>query len=114
MLDACTVVRRGAPSTNASTGAVTVSSTTVYTGKCKVQTFQAYESRPEVAGRQATVQRYQVHFPVGAFVPAAGDVVTITASAGDSALVGRVYRLAAPFVKSQASAMRCFVDEVIA
>ena len=114
MLDACTVVRRGAPSTNASTGAVTVSSMTVYSGKCKVQASGTSARVVEAAGRTATVEPLEVHVPVGAFAPRPGDVVTVTASEYDPALVGRVYRVTAANLKSAASAYRLPVEEVTA
>lgn len=113
MTDTCTVTRPGAATTTG--GTVTVTSPTVYTGKCKVQTYLPYEQKPEVGERTATVQRYSVHFAIGAFAPAVGDVVTITASIYNAAaLVGKVYRIAAPYAKTYATAQRCYVDEVVA
>ena len=114
MLDACTVVRRGAPSTNTSTGAVTVSSTSLYSGKCKVQAAGLASQTVEAAGRTATLERPTVHVPVGSFAPRPGDVITITASATDANLVGRVYRVTAASLKSLATAYRIPVEEVTA
>ncbi len=114
MLDTCTAVRPGAPSTHATTGAVTTSSTALYSGVCKVQAGGLSSSAPEVAGRTATVERLEVHVPVGAWSPRPGDVVTITAAASDSNLVGRVYRVTAAGVKSLATAYRLPVEEVTA
>lgn len=84
---------------------------TPHKGRCKVQTYDAYETNAESAGATVTTQRSNVHFPVGAFRMRVGDLVTITASV-DPFLVGRSYRLAqeAP-VKTHATAYRCFIDE---
>lgn len=83
-------------------------------GPCKVQTYEGYERTPEAGGHQFTVQRYRVDFPATAFLPKPGDVVTIVTAATDPALVGKWYRVAAPFNKSLATANRCFVDEIVA
>ena len=114
MLDTCTATRPGAPSTDGTTGAVTTSSTSLYSGRCKVQASGNSAQAVEAAGRTATVERLEVHVPVGAFTPRPGDVVTITAAANDSALVGRVYRVTAANIKSLASAYRLPVEEVTA
>lgn len=113
MLDTCTATRPAAPSTNTTTGAVTTSSTSLYSGKCKVQAGGLSAATPEVSGRVATVERPQVHVPVGAWTPMVGDVITITA-ARDSYLVGRLYRVAAIGLKSHATALRLGVEEVTA
>lgn len=113
MLDTCTAVRPAAPSTNATTGSVTTSSTSLYSGKCKVQAGGLSSSTPEVSGRVATVERPSVHVPVGAWTPMVGDVITITA-AQDAVMVGRLYRVAAIGLKSHATALRLGVEEVTA
>ena len=114
MLDTCTAVRRGSASTNSTTGAVTVSSTTLYSGKCRVQNAGLAAQTVEAAGRTATVERPTIHVPVGAFAARPGDVITITASETDATLVGRVYRVVGAQVKSLATAYRLPVEEVTA
>ena len=114
MLDTCTVARRGTASTNSSTGAVTVSSTTLYSGKCRVQSAGLAAQTVEAAGRTATIERPTVHVPVGAFAARPGDVITITASATDATLVGRSYRVTATQLKTMATAYRLPVEEVTA
>lgn len=114
MLDTCTATRRGAPSTNPTTGAVTTTSTALYSGKCKVQASGNAARAAEAAGRTATLERLEVHVPVGSFTPRPGDVVTVTDSGYDPALVGRVYRVTAANLKSAASAYRIPVEEVTA
>lgn len=113
MIDTCTVVRPSTTPVTDDTGHVTHPTTALYTGRCKVQTYEGYEQTPESAGATITVQRYRVDFPVGAFVPLPNDVVTITVSPLDASKVGRRYRVTAPFAKSLATAQRCFVDEIV-
>lgn len=85
----------------------------VYSGKAKLQTYEAQESRPDVAGNTVTSSRLMVHFPVGAFTAHPGDEVHIIEDAADPALAGKVLRLgpAAPY-KSHATAYRVGADEV--
>ena len=84
----------------------------VYQGQAKIQTYEGFETNSETAGASVTVQRSQVHFPVGAADVHIGDVVTIIAGSSDPLLVGRSYRVAqhAP-VKTHATAYRVFIDE---
>jgi hypothetical protein len=114
MVDACTVKTVTGKSANASTGVVTPTySAALYTGKCKVATFEPHERSPEVGGAVVTVQRYAVHVPVGAFVPDVGQVVTITTCALDANLVGKRFRVVALLHKSLATAYRLGVEEVV-
>lgn len=76
---------------------------TVYEGKCKLQTFEPYEQTPEAVAHSATVQRYSLHIPVSASV-----VV------GDLATVGtRRFRVAGLHHKTFQTAQRLLVDEVL-
>lgn len=84
----------------------------VYDGPMSVETYEAQESNPEVAGATLTVQRYIVKVPVGSFAPQIGDVVTITAAALDPNLAGREYRVVALLHKTAATAYRLGVEEV--
>lgn len=93
MVDTCTIERPGAPVTNPDTGVVTPSMTTVYTGKCKVQSKDSATSSPEAGGATFTVVSRQVHIPANAADVKDGDVVTITASLLNSFTVGKVYRV---------------------
>lgn len=83
----------------------------LYLGRCKSQTFEGYEQTSESAGATVTVQRSSVHFPVGAFRTAPGDVVTVVSST-DPLLVGKSMRIVQDYpVKEHATAYRVFVDE---
>jgi len=83
----------------------------LYTGRCKVQTYEAHESTPQSGQHVYSVQRYYVHIPVG--VPSPVDSqVTITECQLDETVVGRTYRVAGGLHKSMATANRLIVDEV--
>lgn len=110
MLDSCIVRRPGTTTTDPDTGEPTTPMTEVYSGKAKVQTYEAQESNPEAGGAVLTFQRYQVHVPVGSFEPAVGDVVEITAAVLDAHLVGNEFRVAALLHKSMATAYRLGVE----
>lgn len=83
----------------------------VYSGRCKVQTYEAHEATPASGQHVWSVQRYYVHIPAGVDVPV-DHQVTITASVLDAELVGRTYRVAGGLHKSMATANRLIVDEV--
>lgn len=111
MVDACRVTREDPDGeVDDQTGARP--RVTVYEGRAKSQTYEAYEQTPEAGGHRYTVQRYAVHFPVGAFVPEVGDVVEWTACPYDASRVGVRERITAPFSKSLATAQRVFVDRM--
>lgn len=112
MVDSCTVRRVSGTSTNTTTGAVTPTYSTVYTGKCKVQQGGAQAGTPEAGDHAFTVQGLQLHLPVGAGPVAVGDVVTVTASAHDAQLVNRQFRVTAEHHKTWATAQRIPIEEV--
>lgn len=116
MVDACQVVRvTGQPgaTVDEETGLRTPAPTaTVYTGKCKVQTYEAHESTPDSGDHVFTVQRYYVHLPADTDVRV-DDQIAITASVLDAGLVGRSYRVVALLHKSFATANRVAVDEIV-
>jgi hypothetical protein len=123
MLDRCTVGIPGAVETDPDTGQTTPSLTAVYPdpawpddhpwkhGPCKVQTYEAQESNPDVGGSTRTVQRYAVHLPVGSFAPQVGAVIQLHTAAIDPNLAGRVYRVVALLHKTMATAYRLGVEE---
>jgi len=114
MTDACTVRAVTGQATDQTTGAVTPAySAPLYTGRCKVQSNEMQERTPEAAGADVTVLRYSVHVPVAAFAPAIGQVVAITSAASDPNLAGRAFRVVALLHKSQATAYRLGVEEVV-
>lgn len=109
MTSTVTITRLGEPVWDEDAGEYTDTLTTVYTGKCKVQTFQAFEAVPEAGGAQRVIQRYYLHVPVSAGVFLPGDRAEIIASA-NPILVGNVYVVAAPHEKDWQTAQRLLVD----
>lgn len=93
MIDTCTISRPGATVTDPETGAVTNTKTTVYTGKCKVQSKAAAIQSAEAGGAQFTVVSREVHIPANAAQVRDGDEVEITASKLNTFTVGKVYRV---------------------
>lgn len=83
-------------------------------GPAKRQTYEAYEQTPQAGAHVFTVQRYSIHFPVGSFVPAPGDIATWTTSALDPDLPGTVDRITGLFNKTMATSMRVYAEEVVA
>lgn len=81
-------------------------------GRCKIQTWEPHEGKPESGEHVFTVQRYYVHLPIGAGRIQVDDRVEITASEAAAQLVGRTYRVAGTHAKSLATAQRVLVDEV--
>lgn len=112
MLDTCTIGILGDPVTDPVTDVVTTPLDPLFTGRAKVQTWEAQESNPEAGGATMTVQRYAVHIPVGSYAPEVGHVVEITAAALDPHLAGRRYRIVALLHKTMATAYRLGVEEV--
>ena len=88
--------------------------TTLYTGRGKVQSQAVQQLNPEAGGHVYTVQRYEVHLPVGSFSPAVGDLLSVTTAADNPELTGRVFRVTALMHKSQPTAYRLAVEEVVA
>lgn len=112
MTSAVTVTRldpNAEPAWDEDTGTYTDAPTTVYTGRAKVQTFQAFEAEPEAGGAQRVIQRYYLHVPVSAGIFLPGDRAEVTASA-NPLLIGNVYVVAAAHEKDWQTAQRLLVD----
>lgn len=115
MLDACIITRvTGEPGAlNPETGLRDPAPTaTVYTGKCKVQTYEPHESAKESGDHVFTEQRYHLHLPIGVGPVAVNDEAEILTAAADQMLVGKKYRIAGLHSKSLATAQRLLVDEI--
>ena len=116
MVDACTVVRvTGQPGAvvDDETGQRAPAPTaTVYSGKCRIQSFEAYEYTPDSGEHVYTVQRYSIHLPITADV-AVDDQLSVTAAQLDPNLVGRSYRVVALLHKTFATANRAAVAEIL-
>lgn len=83
----------------------------VYSGNCKVQTYEAHESTPDSGDHVFSVQRLALHLPATVEVRV-DQIATVTASVLDPHLVGRKFRVSAFLRKSFATANRVQVDEI--
>ena len=110
MQDQCTISRVTGQEMD-EIGRVVPVTETVYSGRCKLQSYEGYEESREVISHSAVVQRMSIHLPVGSYRCSIGDVLTINESLMDPLLEGRQFRVTqeAPF-KTFATAYRIFVD----
>lgn len=90
MVDACTIRRVTSQSTGAG-GVVTPTYSTLYTGKCRVQQDKAQAQQQDPGEAAVLMLRLEIQLPMSVTGLQAEDVVTITASAHDPDLVGRVF-----------------------
>lgn len=113
MVDACRITRLvDAWTTDPATGRdVPAPPAVIYEGKCKVTSYQPYETTPEVGGMTEVLQRYYVHVPVTAGPFEIGDLITITAGANDPTTLDRTFRVAGLHEKTWQTAQRLLVDE---
>jgi hypothetical protein len=112
MVDACTITRVTGRSTDTTTGAVTPTTSTLYTGKCRVQQQQAQATTEDVGEDQVLLLRLEVQLPMSVTGLQVGDRITVTASAHDADLVGRVFRVHDLAHKTHATARRVQCLEV--
>ena len=107
MTSTVTITRLGEPVWDEDAGDYTDTLTTVYAGKCKVQTYEAFESKRDVGAATVVIQRYTIHVPVDAGPFEVGDVVTVAQRIHPE----RRFRVAGTHEKSLQTAQRLLVDE---
>lgn len=112
MADTCTITRVTGRSTDTTTADVTTTTTTIYTGVCRVQQGQAQAGREDVGEDHLLLLRLEVQLPVAVTGLAVGDRITITAAAHDADLEGRVFRVHDLAHKTDPSARRVQCLEV--
>lgn len=113
MVDACTITRTASVSTNSETGAVTRTTTTVYTGKCKVS-INSKTARPDNVGEdQLFLFRVQLQLPVSAVGVQIDDQALITSSVNDVELAGRTFAIRETAHGSFITSRRLMAEEVI-
>lgn len=114
MVDACTITRTTGETTNEDTGAATPTTSTVYTGKCRVQQSQlGADSVPaDPAEVEVRLVAFEVQVPMSVTGVRIHDVVTVTASALDPDLVGRRFSILGLAHKTHMTARRMQVQEV--
>jgi hypothetical protein len=117
MVDSCTIQRVTGTSTNDTTGVVTPTYSTIYTGKCKLQAVGSKgqaPARPHVVDQaQVFLFQLELHVPMSVTGVQADDVVTVTASLLDADLTTRVWRIRALSHKSFQTARRFTLEEVL-
>ena len=113
MVDTCRITSAGDVVTDPDTGAVTRERTTVYEGKCKVQSKDSATSTPEAGGATFTVVSRQVHIPANAAEIRDGYEVEVTGSLLNSFTVGKVYRVEGFTPDTFDTAFRLPVKEIL-
>lgn len=113
MVDAC-VIRRITYVSDPVTGVQSAMGPEIYSGRCKIQsTAAAASSRRDEAGQASRlVLPMELHLPVSATGLAADDQVTVTASAHDADLVGRLFRIRDLMHKTMPTARRVGIEEI--
>lgn len=115
MVDACTITRVTGSTTSPVTGVVTEVTTTVYAGVCRVQDKGALgaASSSDTVGQAFLRQLgWQLQLPMSVTGLAVGDRVTVTSSAHDPDLVGRVFAVRDLFHGTHKTARRVAVEEL--
>lgn len=100
---------------NESTGKHDETSVTVYLGPARLGSFEAYEQTPEAGGAQKAVMRATLHCPVDAAstLIAVDDTAVCLSSLTDAELVGTEVRIAGAQHKTDSTARRFPVAEVL-
>jgi len=111
MIDACTI-RRVTGTTTDPDGNVMTTFADIYAGKCRIQTNDPYEQRPEAGEHSFTVLRDILQVPMSVTGVNPDDVVQVTASQLDPDLVGRTWSVAGPSRKTHQTMRRYFITEV--
>lgn len=116
MLDTCTIRRKTGSSTDNTTGVVTPTWSTVYTGRCKIQrsSVGGAGARRDVAEASLVITQVALHLPVvGSEGLLEADEATIDTAELDTDLVGKVFRVDGPASGSMKTARRLPVAEVL-
>jgi hypothetical protein len=114
MVDTVTITRADGPSTfDDALGTVTEATVEVYDGKARITQDRAVNENDAGAGRTVETIRRELQIPIAAPRVEVDDIVTVTSSAHDPDLVGRVLRVAALHNKTHATARRVAIEEVV-
>jgi hypothetical protein len=111
-VDLCTITRTATSVVDPDTGVITGTTTTVYTGRCRLKLPVAV-ARPSLVGQaQEFLQHPILSLPATTTGVQINDVLTITASLLMPVLIGRVFHIRAVPGQSQMTAGRYEVMEV--
>jgi len=110
MADACVIKRVTGTSTSTTSGVITPTYSTLYTGKCRIQQSLAQAAQHDAGEDYILLVRFELQLPVSVTGLRVSDEVTITASR-DADLVNRVFLIRDLFHKTDASSRRVGVTE---
>ena len=113
MTDGCQIRRGGgALTTDPETGEVTeAAGAPLYLGACRVQVTTTAPEQSDAGEVRFQLLSVVVSVPVDGTVYEQGDVVQVTRSQNDPALVGRRFRVESVVFKSHATARRLLCEE---
>ena len=112
MVDTCAITRVTGKTTNTQTGTVTPTTTTVYTGKCRLQQ-QGRMSRPTTVAEAYVFQtQRELQLPMAVTGVRINDIITINTSALDPDSAGRTYWVRELFDKTHGTSRRLGIEEV--
>jgi hypothetical protein len=112
MVDTCTITRVTGGTTDPETGVRTETTTTVYTGKCRVRQPTSTGSRHDVGEASIVEVGSQLQLPMAASDIRTEDRAEIDTSALDPDLPGRVYVIGAPVAGTHLTSRRYQITEV--
>lgn len=112
MVDACTIKRATGTSTNDTTGVVTPTYSTIYSGKCRIQQTVPVSKPHEVGQAAVWLQRSVLQIPMAAAPALSDDLVTVTSSVLDPNLAGTTYRIRDLGAKTHMTARRYQIEQV--
>lgn len=114
MVDACTITRTTGETTDTDTGVVTPTTSTVYTGRCRVQQSQlGADSTPAAPGEVSVrLVAFEVQLPMSVEGLRVQDVVTIDTSVLDPDLVDRQFVVLGLAHGTHKTARRIQVQEI--
>lgn len=113
MADSCAITRTTTTFTNPETGQQTKTSTTVYTGKCRIQMQVPGSASPSQPGEAYLLMLgLTVQVPISVTGVEPGDIVTVTAASMDPELVGRRFTVKDLGHASHKTSRRLGVQEV--
>lgn len=111
MIDTCRIRRVTGTATDPGSGEVITTYEPVYAGKCRVQTRDPYEQRPEAGEHAFTVVRDILQLPMSVVGVQVNDVVDQVVSQLDPDLADRTWRVAGPSRKTHQTMRRFFITE---
>lgn len=114
MLDACTITRVTGSTTDSATGVRTLTTSTIYTGKCRLQERSATARPADPAPDQEQLARHkELQLPVSTSTGVrVGDRVSMTTCVHDADAVGQVLVVREETSKSEATARRLGVEVI--